>query len=167
MKRIGLIGFSGSGKSSLAHIAGLNSYVFADSDKMLRTKYGDKPESILIEGREDVFREMEDDVILEILKTDASFIAFGGGFHYGSKLWCKVSASGVKLIYLRDTFDNLFSRVADRPMLKRLGHEKYRQLFEERKPLYMRASSFVVDTDKRSADKIWLEVEGIWNLLFQ
>jgi shikimate kinase len=165
MKRIGLIGFSGSGKSSIAEMAEKKGYKTADTDRWIQSESGDGAFEQLILEDETPFREMESDVIRKIIKTDVQIVAFGGGFHYLHKAFSEVESSRIKLVYLKESFDELFNRAADRPLFKKLGTEGYRKLFDQRMPLYEKCADFTVETKKRSVNDIWFEVEKIWNLI--
>ena len=167
MKRLGFIGFPGSGKTSLAETAAKSGFKAVDSDALIELDLPGCAEKMLGDGREEDFRKVETSVIRGILKSDFQFVAFGGGVHYGHSVWSDIYKSGLKLIYLRSSFENLQNRFAERPLYKKLGQDGYRKLYETRCPLYEKAASFVVDTDERGLNEIWSEVEEIWNLLFQ
>jgi len=165
MKRIGLVGFSGSGKSSVVETAGKRGFKTADTDRSIRSEFGDEPFEMISFGDEDPFRKIESEVIRKILETDTQLIAFGGGFHYLHKAFPAVESAGVKLVYLKASIDELSDRFGDRPLFKKLGMEGYRELFNERRPLYEKCADFTVDTADRPVNEIWFEVERIWNLI--
>lgn len=167
MKSIGLIGFSGSGKSSLAKLAKLSGFKTVDTDSVITERYGPDEFCRIIDGDDAGFRAIESEVIADALKSDAEIFAFGGGFHSGHPAFERVASSAMKLIYLRVSFDEIKDRVTDRPLFKKLGLEKYRMLFEERAPFYSGCAGFTVDADGRSQDDVWLEVGRIWNLIFR
>lgn len=167
MKRIGFIGFSGSGKSSLTKLAQETGFKTVDTDSLMIERFGFNEFFRIIDGDDAGFRSMESEVIKDALKSDAQIIAFGGGFHQGHKSFGNVMIPSVKLVYLRTAFDDIVDRVKDRPLFIKLGIEKYRMLFEERAPLYAGCADFTVDAGERSLNGIWLEVERIWNLIFR
>ena len=166
MRRLGLIGFSGSGKSSLASFAAKNGFKAVDSDVLIEAE-NPKAAELLENGAEDDFRTLETSVISGILKSDFDFAAFGGGVHYAHPAWKEIYESGLKLVYLRSSFENLIGRFEERPLCKKLGCEGYEKLFSARRPLYEKAAAFVVDTDGRGLSEIWSEIEEIWNSLFR
>jgi shikimate kinase len=167
MKKIGLMGFSGSGKSSLAELAQVSGFRTVDSDLLLIERFGPNEFFRIIDGDDADFRSMESEVIMDALKSDAQIVAFGGGFHSGHKAFKSVLFSGMKLIYLRTSFDEIKDRVKDRPLFKKLGMEQYRSLFEERMPLYAECADFTVDANGRPLKELWIEVERTWNLIFR
>ena len=165
MKRLGLIGFSGSGKSSLVMLAVKNGFKAVDSDILIKEKNPNAAE-LLENGMEKDFRTLETSVISGILKSDFDFAAFGGGVHYAHPAWKEIYESCLKLVYLRSSFENLVGRFEERPLYKKLGREGYEKLFLSRQELYGKAATFVVDTDGRGLSEIWSEIEEIWNSLF-
>ncbi|MBR4489229.1 hypothetical protein IKP13_01170 [bacterium] len=166
MRRLGLIGFSGSGKSSLAAFASKNGFKTVDSDSLIKAEDPTAFE-LLENGREDDFRTLETCVISGILKSDFDLAAFGGGVHFAHPAWKEIYESPLKLVYLRSSFENLAGRCEDRPLCKKLGPEGYEKLFRSRCPLYEKAAAFIVETDGRGLNEIWSEIEEIWNSLFQ
>lgn len=166
MRRLGLIGFSGSGKSSLAAFAAKSGFAAVDSDALIEAK-NPNAAKLLEQGREEDFRTLETSVISGILKSDFDFAAFGGGVHYAHPAWKEIYESGLKLVYLRSSFEDLIGRFEERPLYRKLGREDYEKLFLARCPLYEKSAAFVVDTDGRGLSEIWSEIEEIWNSLFR
>ena len=166
MRRLGLIGFSGSGKSSLISFAAENGFNAVDSDVLIEAE-SQKAFELLESGSEEGFRMLETSVISRILKSDFDFAAFGGGVHFAHHAWKEVYESSLKLVYLRSSFENLIGRFEERPLYKKLGREGYERLFHARLPLYEKAAAFVVDIDGRGLSEIWSEIEEIWNSLFR
>ena len=166
MRRLGLIGFSGCGKSSLAAFASKNGLNTIDTDALIEAK-DPKAFDLLKQDRENDFRTLETLVISGMLKSDFDIAAFGGGVHYAHPAWKEIYESGLKLIYLRSSFENLIGRFEERPLFKKLGREGYEKLFLARCPLYEKAATFVIDTDGRGLSEIWSEIEEIWNSLFR
>lgn len=165
MRRLGLIGFSGSGKSSLLDIASKNGFTTVDTDSLIEKQ---SPEAFMLleDGREDDFRTLETSVISKVLKSDFDFAAFGGGVHFAHPVWKEIYESSLKLVYLRSSFENLAGRFEERPLCRKLGMKGYERFFKLRCPLYEKAATFVVDTDGRGLSEIWPEVFEIWNSLF-
>lgn len=166
MRRLGLIGFSGSGKSSLLAFALKSGFKTVDTDSLIEKR---DPEAfkLLENGMEDEFRALETSVISDVLKSDFDFAAFGGGIHFVHPAWKEIYESSLKLVYLRSSFGNLAGRFNERPLCRKLGMKDYEMLFRSRCPLYEKAAAFVVDTDGRGLNEIWSEVFEIWNSLFQ
>jgi len=80
VNRIVLVGFSGAGKSTIAKkIARYFNFSVADTDKMLEEKYKISVCNIFEKYGEVVFRQLEYQILEEVLKQDNVVIATGGG----------------------------------------------------------------------------------------
>ncbi len=165
--KVGLIGFSGSGKSAVISKAALRGYKVVDTDLIISETEGSFPDSMLLDGKEKEFRKLEAVAVRTALSTDVDFIAFGGGVHSANPVFKEIVNSGVKLVFLKGSFDVVFQRAWDRPLFKKLGLAGYRKLFEEREPFYLKASEYIVDVDKKTLEDVFEEVEKIWNLTFR
>ncbi|MDK2937043.1 MAG: shikimate kinase [Eubacteriaceae bacterium] len=79
-KPIALIGFMGSGKSSIGPmLAQKLNYRFVDTDTLIEEKAGQKISAIFANQGEKAFREMETAVLKELSKDTSLVIATGGG----------------------------------------------------------------------------------------
>ncbi len=165
MRRLALIGFSGSGKTSLAGMAWSIGLKSADSDAELERLTGRTIAGILDSGDECGFRQLESEVISGLLAQDFSFLAFGGGVHAAHPVWGEILQSRVPVLYLRGSFDEFLARAADRPLLRQLGVDGYRDLYEKRLPLYERSANFTVDVSHRTLGEIWSEIETLWKYI--
>jgi len=165
MRRLALIGFSGSGKTTLAGMAGSLGFRSADSDAEIERLCGRTVAEMLGSGDEDAFRKIESEVISGLLSQDFSFLAFGGGVHAAHPVWGEILQSRVPVLYLRGSFDEFLARAADRPLLRQLGVDGYRDLYEKRLPLYERAANFTVDVSHRTPDEIWSEINTLWKCI--
>ena len=78
--RIFLIGFMGSGKSTLgAQLARLLDYQFVDMDQLIEDTAEMSIPEIFDEHGEDVFRKWEHDILLELCQREKLVISTGGG----------------------------------------------------------------------------------------
>ncbi len=163
--KVGLIGFSGSGKSSIAKEAEKNGYKVLDSDEIISKRYNIDINDLILSGREQDFRQMELEFIKSVLDGDGQFIAFGGGFHRGHPAYNELAGFEIKLVFLKATFESLVKRFEKRPLLSLLGLQEYRKLFEKREPLYEKASDFTITVEGKTKTEIFREINGIWNLI--
>ena len=97
MRRLGLIGFSGSGKSSLAVFASKNGFKAVDSDALIEAK-NPSAFKLLENDMEGDFRTLEASVISGILKSDFDFAALGGGVHYNHPAWKELYEKAAALV---------------------------------------------------------------------
>lgn len=142
-----LIGFMGAGKSTVGRIVAERLGVdFIDTDTELVRRAGRPiPEIFTTDGPER-FREIECDVVIDVLATHPGVIALGGG----SVMTPAVADAldGHHVVYLRITADAGFDRVkdSDRPLIAGDDpHERYRVLLEARDETYHRVGTMAVD----------------------
>ena len=79
-KRIFLIGFMGSGKSTLGSgLARKIGYDFVDMDRMIEETSGMTVPGIFSEYGEEVFRKWEHDILIELCQYEDVVVSTGGG----------------------------------------------------------------------------------------
>ena len=151
---IALIGFMGSGKSSvgkrLARRLGLG---FLETDRLIEEKAGTTIAEIFRQSGEKVFRDMEAEIIQGISRTaHDSVIACGGGVIIRPENLEHLKACAT-IVYLKTGVDELQNRLArsrKRPLLERPDREEFiRTLVEAREPLYRAAADITIGTGRR------------------
>ncbi|HWA97271.1 MAG TPA: shikimate kinase, partial [Pirellulales bacterium] len=165
-RSIVLIGYRGSGKSAVAaSLARRLGWQAIDADLVLEERAGKSIAEIFRDGGEQVFRELESQVIGELVERDEVVIAAGGGvvLRDGNR-----SALGraEHVIWLRAAVPTLLERVnadpataARRPNLTTQGGEaEVRALLAQREPLYRQCAAATVDTDGKTPDAIAAEI---------
>lgn len=168
-----LIGYRGTGKSSLARIlAERLDWPWADADDLVEQRAGMSIAEIFARRGEPGFRELESQVVGELARRDSTVVALGGGavlreinrqaLRDGKVVWLEAS---VETIERRVSGDP--ATAARRPNLTAGGgREEIERLLEQRRPLYEQAADYRVATDERTsaevADEVlrWLEREG-------
>ncbi len=147
---ISLIGMMGCGKSTIGKI--LSDYMglsFVDMDSLIVDRESMPITEIFELKGEDYFRQVEKQVLNEILLKDNQVISTGGGV---VKLEENLSIlkEKSKVFYLDVPTDILYDRVknnSDRPLLKDVDmKDKIDRLLEERLPLYEKAH-YVIDAN--------------------
>lgn len=128
--KIVLIGFSGSGKSTVGpQLAQKIDYEFADSDDMISEAVGMTISEIFAMFGEPVFREYETAVIKQLMNTNNRLVcAVGGGAMERKELRSHITTKAVT-VYLKCSQKLLFERLQgkeDRPLL--YDSEKERHL---------------------------------------
>jgi len=162
MKKLGLIGFAGSGKSAVLRKAKDDGYRTVDTDRIIREN-GIDLERLILEDNIDQMRKIERTFIEKAVNSDSDVIAFGGGFHPGHIGWDSVSGSEMILIFLKQSFDKCVERAPDRPLIRKLGMSEYRKLYDQRQDMYSEGSHHTVIVSGKSLNDIWFEVKEIWN----
>ena len=160
LKNVVLIGFMGSGKSSigreLSHSLG---FPVVDTDTLIVERAGKPIKEVFADEGEDVFRDMESQVLRDLLaeKPHKHIISTGGGIigreenrgllrELGYVVWLRVSPEEI----LHRT-----SRNSDRPLLNNSNpKETITRLLTERTPLYEQTAHLTIDTDNLTFPEI-------------
>lgn len=160
--RIFLLGFMGSGKSSMGQaIANELGLRFIDLDKAIESKFGKDIPSIFATDGENHFRDLEKQTLNELLDQDDYVMACGGGTPCFFDNMDKMNEAGVT-IYLKLSTDTLAERLAteteQRPLLQgKQGHELWTFVHEnltEREPDYIRAKYKVKAKDLKPSELV-------------
>jgi len=157
MKRIFLIGYMGSGKTSIGvKLAEALGYSFVDMDHRIEEKYMKTVSQIFSESGQDKFREIEKDILHEVADFEDVVISTGGGapcFFDNIEYMNKTGFT----IYLRLTVENLAqrleqSRAGKRPLLANKQGDELREFIgntlRERERFYQQANLCVSGSDE-------------------
>ena len=153
--RIYLVGFMGSGKSTLGQAVAIHYQVpFFDTDTEIEIKEGLSIPDIFIDKGEYYFRDLENEFLKSTASIDKSIISTGGGLpcHHDNMDW--ILQHGIS-IYLDWPLDTLKKRLLDeqtsRPMLANFSKEERKQqiesLFSQRLPFYEKSAITIEMTD--------------------
>lgn len=149
-----LIGLPGSGKSTVGRqVARRLGLPFYDSDNVIEQRIGCSIRDFFDREGEDAFRDVEQNVIDELMEAPAGVLATGGGSVLRPANRERLRASG-KVIYLRATPEEAFNRVRHdrgRPLLQVDDPvQRLRSLYAERDPLYLATAHFTIETGRPS-----------------
>lgn len=163
MKNIILVGFMGTGKSTVGRrLAKRIGYRFVDTDFAIEEVTGLTVEQIFAKHGVKRFRGEEALLVSKLANKEKLVVATGGGLVMDHHNVEKLRANGV-LICLQAAAETICKRVKNkrtRPLLAKGDlREKVHRLLEERKLAYA-AADFVVNTDH-------YEPEQIVNIIFQ
>jgi shikimate kinase len=152
-----LVGFMGAGKTTVGRLlAAKLGLRFTDSDLVIEDRAGKPIRQIFAADGEAAFRQLEHEVIADLLTSPGSVVALGGGAaaHPGTRRLL----AGVPVVYLRVSYAEAINRVGGdrgRPMLARPDVER---VYAERDPLYATTASCTIDTDGRPPEEIALDI---------
>jgi shikimate kinase len=147
-----LIGFMGAGKSSVGRaMAELLDWEFEDLDARIELREGRMIAEIFRDSGETAFRQAEHAALEQLLKELRSgegkkVVALGGGAFVQQRNAALIERAGVPTVFLDASVEELWRRCeeqaerqgVERPLLS--GYvEKFRQLYEERRPHYLKA----------------------------
>ncbi|MDI6799091.1 MAG: shikimate kinase [Actinomycetota bacterium] len=165
MKNIILIGFMGSGKSTVGKLLAKDLKArFIDLDEEIEKRERRSIKSIFMSDGEEAFRKLEAEMVGEASALKGRVIACGGGVVIDKNNVERLKGSGV-LIYLKADLDTLIeraTRTSHRPLLEGDDpKEKARSLLETREPLYEAAADRVINTSGLSLDEVVLSIKEV------
>ena len=149
-----LLGFMGAGKSTIAR--GLDPD-FVDMDALLEDRLGMPIARFFEEKGEAVFRQIEEEVLADLLKTD-QVVSTGGGVVISQKNR-DLLKQNPENIYLKADFETLYQRISDdkdnqRPLFLNNSKEDLAAIFNERQAWYEEVASQIVDVSRLSPEEI-------------
>lgn len=159
MKRenIILIGFMGVGKGSVAReVVKQSKYMTIDTDDLIESMENRKIKRVFEEEGEAYFRKLEKNVARWLeFSVQNTLISTGGGFYKQKNL------KNIGIIVLLDSpFDAIIKRIKEhpnavkklrkRPLLSDL--KKAKELYDARRPEYLKLADIVIDVTDKSAE---------------
>ncbi|RSI96651.1 shikimate kinase [Streptococcus mitis] len=149
-----LLGFMGAGKSTIAR--GLNPD-YIDMDALIKERLGMSIANFFAEKGEEAFRQVESEVLAELLETN-QVVSTGGGvvISQRNRDLLKQNADN---IYLKADFETLYQRIAadkdnQRPLFLNKSKEELASIFHERQAWYEEVASRILDVTKLSPEEI-------------
>lgn len=163
-----LCGFKNCGKSTIGKVLALAlHYRFDDTDALLEEYYRKENNEVLgaaeiyTKHGQDVFRQLETDVIHQLEKLDNRVIALGGGSVLNPDNVQHLHAIG-KIIYLRASQNLLKQRMLDSRIPGFIDNASPEASFEKmylaRYKIYEQIADVVVDVEGKSVEEITKEI---------
>lgn len=157
-----LIGFMGSGKSTISHAL---SQIFAmdviEMDQVIADREGMSISEIFEVHGEEYFRNLETELLRELQNRKGVVISCGGGVPMRDENVIEMKKNG-KVILLTASPETILNRVKnnhDRPLLENNKNVTFiSELMEKRRNKYEAAADIVIQTDGKSAFEICEEI---------
>lgn len=150
-----LIGMPSCGKSTIGVVlAKALGYCFVDSDLVIQERTGKLLSDIIEEEGIEVFNQIENDINAS-LDYHKAIIATGGSVIYGEEAMEHLRSIGT-VVYIELPFSVLQERIGDlnaRGVSIKQG-QSFKELYEERKPLYEKYADVIVSTEGLSIREI-------------
>lgn len=167
MQNLALIGFMGTGKSSVGrHVAEALNFAFVDTDALIEARTGRTITAIFATEGEPAFRAWERRIVEELGQRQKMVIATGGGLPVDPVNLENLKAHSL-VVCLWTSAETIYERVrahSHRPLLNGpdpLG--KIRQLLAAREPYY-RQADVLVNTEQRPLREVALQVVHHYHL---
>lgn len=161
-KLIYLLGFMGSGKSTVGNVlANALGWPLIDLDTVIEAGQGLSIREIFENSGEPLFRQVERAALTEASKAEPAIIALGGGTFAQQANVDLIRETGGTTVWLDCPPGILRTRcegLANRPLFR--DEQSFAKLFAERLPFY-RLADFRISTEDRNPDEV---VEQILSL---
>lgn len=159
MKSIYLVGFMGSGKTSIAlALKDKLGWKSQDTDELIEEEYHQSIPTIFKDKGEQVFRDYET-AILKNTNQKQTVIATGGGIIERKENREFLKQHGI-VIFLDTSWEEIVKRLSDdgsRPIWSNKNMDK-KKLLKERLPKYKEVADIIIKTDQKSIDVITDEI---------
>ena len=167
LQNIALIGFMGTGKTSVGRlVAEIIRFDFLDTDELIEKFTGRNIADIFAKDGEPAFRALEKRVVEELAAKVKTVVSTGGGLPTNPEIFAKLKANAL-VVCLWASPEKIWERVrhqSHRPLLHDPDpQQKIRDLLALREPFY-RQADVLVNTGLRSPREVAQQIALQFNL---
>jgi len=168
MKRIVLIGYRATGKTTLAQkLAEVTRLPLFSTDAMIEKSNGETIEQIVRVHGWNAFRFLESQVIANLPISEACIIDCGGGVVENNRNMEYLSDNAIVVwvdAELKDILHRMQNSDDSRPLLSEKDFEKdVLENYARRKPLYEKFSHIYVNTSRETEEQIIEKIINFWS----
>jgi len=161
MHNIALIGFMGTGKSSVGQlVAAQLHFTFLDTDHVIEARAGKTISDIFAQDGEPAFRALEKKIVDELVTRKKTVISTGGGLPANPDNFASLKTHSL-IVCLWASPEKIWERVrsqSHRPLLNEADPlAKIRRLLAEREPYY-RQADVLLNTEMRALKDVAQQV---------
>ncbi len=157
-QQIIILGFMGTGKTTVARELGrkLNCPAI-DLDELITSQVGRTPNEIIEQDGEEKFRELETQMLRQVLQdAEARVVALGGGAWTTAANRQLLNEHGALTVWLDAAFELCWQRIEAHEEVRPLAHSRAvaEQLYHERRPVYELANARISVSENESQSEI-------------
>lgn len=170
MIKIVLLGYMGSGKSTIAHLLSEKTQIKAfDLDKIIEERAGLSIKNIFEQKGEVFFRKLENQIFKELISSEKEMIlSLGGGTPCYANNHELLNGDGVVSFYLKASIETLYGRLLsirdNRPLIAEQEEEEMKEYIAKHlfdRSYYYNQATHIVSVDGKSPEEVSAEINGI------
>ncbi|MCY1486515.1 Shikimate kinase [compost metagenome] len=163
MTKIILLGYMGSGKSTIAYLLSEKTQISVyDLDKIIEERVGMSVKNIFDQKGEIYFRKLEHQIFKELISSDEQMIlSLGGGTPCYANNHEMLNGSNIVSFYLKASIETLYSRLLsikdNRPLIAEQEKEEMKEYIAKHlfdRSYYYNQATHVVIVDNQSPEEV-------------
>lgn len=170
MIKIVLLGYMGSGKSTIGHLLSEKTQIGAlDLDKIIEERAGMSIKNIFEQKGEVFFRKLENQIFKELISSEKEMIlSLGGGTPCYANNHELLNGDGVTSFYLKASIETLYNRLLsirdNRPLIAEQEEEEMKEYIAKHlfdRSYYYNQATHIVPVDDKSPEEVADEINRI------